>query len=95
MDDIREDAASGDYNPYLLSIGEAAFRDSIPEGCRTALYLELSALAEAVEAVSFEGREAVEGIIKNIIYLGLSDRIQAIPCDKTKKKARKNRDRSL
>ncbi len=95
LDDLREDAASGDYNPYLLSFGETAFRDSIPEECRTALYLELSALSEAVEGLPFEGREAVEGIIKNIIYLGLSDRIQAIPRDKTEKKARKNRDRSL
>lgn len=95
LDDLREDAACGDYNPYLLSFGEAAFRDGIPEGCRTALYLELSALAEAIEAVSFDGREAVEGIIKNIVYLGLADRVADLGTPKKRKKERKERDRSL
>jgi len=84
-DDFKEDKKSGNYNPFCLSYEEKDFENSIPESVKTALYLELTPLGDAVEALPFDGDKAVENIIKNIIYLGLPSRIESLGKPKEKR----------
>ena len=85
-DDFKKDAKSGSYNPFCLTYGEEDFEKGVPESVKTALYLELKPLAEAVEKLPFEKDKAIEDIIKNIVYLGLPDRIEDLGKPKQKRK---------
>ncbi len=69
LDDLREDGRREGYNPYLILYGED--RDALLEDASVSIRLELSELAAAVERLPFENEPALEGLIKNIVYLGL------------------------
>lgn len=68
-DDMEEDIKSGSYNPYLIlwenDISRA--KEEIP----TSLRLLLKDLSAAIELIDFTDTPTTEGIIKNIIYLGM------------------------
>ena len=84
-DDLEEDKESDSYNPLRYSPIAA-------ENLSIAVRLELSKLEGAVNLLDFSGKSDLEGIIKNIIYLGMpeeADRVFAGKC-KDKKKGKKS-----
>lgn len=68
-DDCVSDRKTGAYNPFLYS--------GLPDGdeLRTSLRMELTGVASAIELIDFRDK-AVESIIKNIIYLGMTEPIE-------------------
>ena len=64
VDDYEDDLKQGKYNP-LRGTGVA------PESLSVAVRLELGRLEAAVNLLDFAGKPDLEGIIKNIIYLGM------------------------
>lgn len=82
-DDLEEDKKTGSYNP--LKYGEIK-----PAELSIAVRLELTKLENAINLLDFSGKRDLEGIIKNIIYLGMpseADRVFAGGCKgKTAKK---------
>ena len=71
-----EDRKRGNYNPFVL-LYETEL-EALPEDAEVSLRLELSELASAVEALPFGKEEALEPIIKNILYLGLPARMKTV-----------------
>ena len=74
-EDYEKDAARGRYNPYVLSYGKKTLSRENRETIRTALLLEASRMASAVELLPFGNRRILENLIKNITYRGLVRRI--------------------
>ena len=75
-DDLCDDEKSGSYNPLRFSPISA-------EDLSVAVRLELKRLEGAVNLLDFDGKRDLEGIIKNIIYLGMpaeADRVFAGEC---------------
>lgn len=84
-DDHAEDKKRGDYNPFVLLYPDADFSSALPDAVRTGLRLNLADLAAAVEKLPFADGTAVEHILKNTVYLGLSDVVETLGKPKTKK----------
>ncbi len=84
-DDLEEDEKTDSYNPLR-------YCKIKPEDLSIAVRLELSKLEAAVNLLDFRGKRDLEGIIKNIIYLGMpseADRVFAGGCEgKTAKKGK-------
>jgi hypothetical protein len=74
-EDYEEDARLGRYNPFVLSYGTDKLSDEARSTIRTGLLLECRELEAAVNLLPFGRKHTVEGIVKNIIYLGLTERI--------------------
>ncbi len=68
-DDMEKDTKSGAYNPYLLLWDEdiTKAKEEIPFSLR----LLLRDLSAAIELIDFTADPLTEGIIKNIVYLGM------------------------
>lgn len=84
-DDLEDDKKSDSYNPLRYAPVSS-------ENLSVAVRLELSKLEGAVNLLDFSGKRDLEGIIKNIIYLGMpqeADRVFAGKC-KDKKKGKKS-----
>ncbi len=64
-DDYEDDVKEGKYNPLIYS-------EYSPEALQIAVRLELSKLEAAVNLLDFANKPELEGIIKNIIYLGMT-----------------------
>ena len=75
-EDYEEDRRLGKYNPYVLAYGKEALTPENKRTIKTALILECKRIEGAVNLMPFGGRITLERIIKNIIYLGLTDRIK-------------------
>ena len=71
-DDYQNDLQSGSYNPIVLTHGDS-FSEENKQSIKTALCLELTRLEAAVELMDFSSHKDAEGIIKNIIYLGMPE----------------------
>ncbi len=84
-DDLEEDKKTDSYNPLRYSEINA-------EDLGIAVRLELTKLEAAINLLDFSGKRDLEGIIKNIIYLGMpneADRVFADDCKcKTAKKGK-------
>ncbi len=76
IDDYEKDVKSGAYNPYVAAYGGAALTEENKRTVHTALLLECKALESAVNLLPFGSKRTIEGIISNIIYTGLTDRIE-------------------
>ena len=63
-DDLADDIKDNKYNPLR-------YAEILPESLRVAVRLELGRLEGAVNLLDFSGKPDLEGIIKNIIYLGM------------------------
>ena len=74
-EDYSEDCLTDSYNPYRYLYGSEGLSYEIRQNIHTALILRLSSLEAAVNRLPFGDSAAVEQIIKNILYLGLVDRI--------------------
>jgi len=84
-DDLEEDKKTGSYNPLK-------YAEIKPGDLSVAVRLELTKLESAINLLDFSGKRDLEGIIKNIIYLGMpseADRVFAGGCKgKTAKKGK-------
>lgn len=74
-EDYEEDRKSGKYNPYVLIYGGETLTDENKASIKCALILECKNIENAVNLMPFGTRRTIEHIIKNIIYLGLVERI--------------------
>ncbi len=93
VDDYEEDLKKGRYNPYVLLYDGKTLTKENKENIKCALILECQEMERAVDLMPFGTREIIEGIVRNIIYLGLIKRIdfldgQESECP-TKKQRRK------
>ncbi len=74
-DDYADDCQTDSYNPYRCLYGSEGLSLALRQDIHMGLMLQLSALESAVLRLPFQGADAVENIIKNIIYEGLPDKI--------------------
>ena len=74
-EDYAEDYAKGRYNPFVKSYGTPELSAENRKTVKRALLLECTALEAAVNFIPFGKKRTVEGIVRNIIYLGLTNRI--------------------
>ena len=77
LDDAERDIKSGEFNPFVKQYGEAGLA-GISEKIKTAVLLELSQLEAAINLVDFSLCPGYEEIVKNIIYLGMPEKIGSI-----------------
>ncbi len=77
LDDYRRDVKNGSYNPYACLYGKDGLCDKL-DTARSGIMLELSALESEILRINFDGRDAVEHIIKNTLYLGLTRELDRI-----------------
>ena len=78
LDDMEDDVSSGNYNP-LIEIYDGKLPS--PEqrtDVASALKNELFSAERALELIDFEGYDTVKSILFNIIYLGMSGKIDRI-----------------
>ena len=76
LDDYRDDRKKKNYNPFAAFYSEDVM--TLCDDVEDSLRLELAALGEAVEELPFANEEALEGIIKNILYLGMPARMSEV-----------------
>ena len=81
IDDYDSDRKSGKYNPYVIAYGGADLTYENKQNVKSALLIECKKLEGAVNLIPFENKITIENIVRNIIYLGLVDRIKFL--DKT------------
>ncbi len=81
IDDYKKDVKSGAYNPYVIAYGGAELTEENKRTVHTALLLECKGLESAVNLLPFGKKKIIEGIINNIIYTGLTDRIEFLISD--------------
>ncbi len=81
-EDYAEDAEEGKYNPYVILYGGKPLTDENKQTVKTALLLECRKIEEAFVLLPFGNRATVENILGNIIYLGLTKRIEFLDNDK-------------
>lgn len=74
-EDYEKDRKSGSYNPYIMLYGGEELTDENKASIKCALLLECKSLESAVNLLPFGNRATIENIIRNIIYLGLVERI--------------------
>ncbi len=77
LDDAERDIKSGEFNPFVKQYGESGLSD-IAEKIKTAVLLELSQLEAAINLVDFSLCPGYEEIVKNIIYIGMPEKIGSI-----------------
>ena len=88
-DDYQKDLASGNYNP-IVQIYSDGFGEAERQSVKTALLCELHSLGAAAELIDFSGYADLEGIIKNIIYLGMPEQMDLALCREKHKQHRKD-----
>lgn len=74
-DDYDDDCRNDSYNPYRCLWGDGGLSPETRRDIHMGLMLQLEALERAVLRLPFHDADAVENIIKNIIYMGLPDKI--------------------
>ncbi len=74
-EDYSRDMKEGKYNPYLLMYGGEPLTDENRMTIRCALILECKQLEGAINLMPFGNRATIENIVRNIVYLGLVERI--------------------
>lgn len=84
IEDYESDRKSGKYNPYVVAYGGADLTHENKQNVKSALLIECQKLEGAVNLIPFENKITIENIVKNIIYLGLVDRIKFLDETETK-----------
>ncbi len=69
-DDYERDIKDDSYNPLMYSYGKELTEEN-RYALRCASMLELDAMSKAMELMDFSEHRDVEGILKNIMYLGM------------------------
>ncbi|MBO5908087.1 MAG: hypothetical protein J6Q85_08080 [Clostridia bacterium] len=75
-EDYDRDRKNGSYNPYVLMYGGEPLTDENRENIKCALLHECKKLEGAVNLLPFGTRSTIENIIRNVIYLGLTDKMK-------------------
>ena len=83
IEDYDSDLKSGKYNPFVIAYGGAKLTRENKQNVKTALLIECKKLESAINLIPFENKITVENIVRNIIYLGLTKRIEFLDKDDT------------
>lgn len=75
LEDYEADRKSGDYNPYVLAAGGAEQTDADKASAHTALLLTLTPLEQAIDLLP-DDRAEIRGLLRNILYRGLPERLR-------------------
>ena len=86
VDDFYDDQKSGSYNVIKNAFTE--LNESTKATLKCAMTLELERMSRAVELLDFTKCRDVEGIVKNVTYIGLPDEIERVLLGKKKKKTK-------
>ena len=81
IDDYEDDLKTGKYNPYVISYGGAKLTRENKQNVKTALLIECKKLENAVNLIPFGNKITIENIVRNIIYLGLTKRLEFLDKD--------------
>lgn len=81
IDDYYSDRKSGKYNPFVISYGGADLTKENKQNVKTTLLIECKKLENAINLIPFGNKITVENIVRNIIYLGLTKRIEFLDKD--------------
>ena len=81
IDDYDSDRKSGKYNPYVISYDGADLTKENKQNVKTALLIECKKLENAINLIPFGNKITIENIVRNIIYLGLTKRIEFLDKD--------------
>ena len=81
-EDYDKDRKAGKYNPYVLMYGGEELTDENKASIKCALIMRCKRIEAAVNLMPFGERTVIENLIKNVIYLGLVDRISFLGPDK-------------
>ena len=81
IDDYSSDLKSGKYNPYVIAYGGKELTLENKQNVKTALLIECKKLENAVNLIPFGNKITIENIVRNIIYLGLTKRIEFLDKD--------------
>lgn len=81
IDDYDDDRKSGKYNPYVIAYGGADLTRENKQNVKTALLIECQKLEKAINLIPFGNKLTAENIVRNIIYLGLTKRIEFLDKD--------------
>ena len=87
IDDYESDLKEGKYNPFVIAYGGKPLTRENKQNVKTALLLECKKLENAVNLIPFGNKITIENIVRNIIYLGLTKRIEFL--DKDEEEAKK------
>ncbi len=88
-EDYEDDRKTGSYNPYVIQYGGEPLTKENKESIKCALLLECKKLEGAVNLLPFGNRATIENIIKNIIYLGITDKMKFLDTEDEKIKTDK------
>lgn len=90
LDDMREDAERGRYNPFLRLWGGLPDKSAY-DGIRDALKNQLFGAEAAMDLMDFpcDPTSAKQHLLENILYLGLPHKIDTILSDEKESKKRK------
>ena len=83
IEDYDSDLKSGKYNPFVIAYGGAKLTRENKQNVKTALLIECKKLESAINLIPFKNKITVENIVRNIIYLGLTKRIEFLDKDDT------------
>lgn len=92
-EDYEKDKKSGSYNPYVEAYGGAELTAENKANIKCALVLECRKIEAAVNLMPFGNRHTIENLIKNIIYLGLVQRIAFLDEPSNEKALEKENDK--
>ena len=86
IDDYDKDRKTGKYNPYVIAYDGAELTLENRKNVKSALLIECKKLESAINLIPFENKITIENIVRNIIYLGLVERIKFLdgPCEEEK-----------
>ena len=87
IDDYDTDLKEGKYNPFVIAYGGKKLTKENKQNVKTTLLLECKKLENAVNLIPFGNKITIENIVRNIIYLGLTKRIEFL--DKDEEEAKK------
>ena len=81
IDDYASDLKSGKSTPYVIAYGGAKLTRENKQNVKTALLIECKKLESAINLIPFGNKITIENIVRNIIYLGLTKRIEFLDKD--------------
>lgn len=81
IDDYESDRKSGKYNPFVISYSGAELTRENKQNVKTTLLIECKKLENAINLIPFGNKITIENIVRNIIYLGLTKRIEFLDKD--------------
>ena len=81
IDDYESDRKTGKYNPFVIAYDGQELTYENKQNVKTTLLIECKKLESAVNLIPFGNKITIENIVKNIIYLGLTKRIEFLDKD--------------